>query len=63
MNQRKKKKQQPKLWLSYEEVAAYLLDRFAKEFGLSSVKGNKKSQVFGRGRSCGRDQLDNETTG
>jgi hypothetical protein len=42
MNQRKKKKQQPKLWLSYEEVAAYLLDRFAKEFGLSSVKGKQK---------------------
>jgi hypothetical protein len=42
MKQRKKKKQQPKLWLSYEEVAAYLLNRFANEFGLSSVEGKQK---------------------
>lgn len=29
-------------WKSYEEVAAYLLDHFAKEFGLTRVEGKQK---------------------
>lgn len=29
-------------WLSYEELAAYLLNRLAKEFGLLSVEGKQK---------------------
>jgi hypothetical protein len=31
-------------WLSYEELAAYLLNRLAKEFGLQSVEGRQKVQ-------------------
>jgi hypothetical protein len=31
-------------WLSYEELAAYLLNRMAKEFGLESVEGKQKIQ-------------------
>lgn len=31
-------------WLSYEELAAYLLNRLAKEFGLQFVEGKQKIQ-------------------
>jgi len=31
-------------WLSYEELATYLLNRMAKEFGLESVQGKQKIQ-------------------
>jgi hypothetical protein len=30
------------VWLSYEELATYLLNRMAKEFGLQSVQGKQK---------------------
>jgi len=33
-----------KAWQTYEEVAAYLLNRFAKEFGLKFVEGKQKIQ-------------------
>jgi hypothetical protein len=36
-------------WLSYEELATYLLNRMAKEFGLESVQGKQKIQ----GKRCG----------
>ena len=35
---------EPKAWETYEEVAAYLLNRFAKEFGLRYVEGKQKIQ-------------------
>jgi len=31
-------------WMRYEEVATYLLNRFAKEFGLKFVEGKQKIQ-------------------
>jgi hypothetical protein len=42
MKSRKKQEAEPKSWLTYEEVAAYLLNRFAKEFGLKFVEGKQK---------------------
>lgn len=35
---------EPKAWETYEEVAAYLLNRFAREFRLKSVEGKQKIQ-------------------
>jgi len=35
-----------KVWSTYEEVATYLLDRNAKEFGLEKVEG--KQSVLGQ---------------
>ncbi len=32
----------PKAWKSYEEVATYLLNKFAAEFGLARVEGKQK---------------------
>ncbi len=40
-----------KKWQSYEELAAYLLNRFAKEFGLKRVEGKQKVP----GRRSGTD--------
>lgn len=48
MKQSKKKKRQSK-WETYEEVAAYLLNRFAKEFGLSHFEGKQKMPGLGSG--------------
>lgn len=42
MTPRKKQEAEPKAWRTYEEVAAYLLNRFAKEFGLKFVEGKQK---------------------
>jgi hypothetical protein len=42
MTSRKKQEAEPKAWRTYEEVAAYLLNRFAKEFGLKLVEGKQK---------------------
>jgi len=33
-----------KKWESYQEVATYLLDKFAREFGLNRVEGKQKIQ-------------------
>jgi hypothetical protein len=33
-----------KAWVSYEQVATDLIERFRKEFGLASVKKNKRSK-------------------
>jgi hypothetical protein len=38
---------QQKAWRDYEEVARYLLNRFAKEFGLEFVEGKQKIQDCG----------------
>ena len=40
----RKKQEAEKAWRTYEEVAAYLLNRFAKEFGLKTVEGKQKIQ-------------------
>jgi hypothetical protein len=42
MKSRKRQDAQQKPWRTYEEVAAYLLNRFAKEFGLKSVEKVKQ---------------------
>jgi hypothetical protein len=46
MKPRKKKEADKKAWETYEEVAAYLLNRFVKEFGLGlkSVEGKQEIQ-------------------
>ena len=44
MKSRKKQDTQQKASLKYEEVAAYLLNRFAKEFELKFVEGKQKIQ-------------------
>ena len=38
-------------WQTYEQVAAYLLDKFAADFGLSRVEGKQKV----RGQQSGTD--------
>jgi hypothetical protein len=43
-------------WLSYEELAAYLLNRMAHEFGFQSVEGKQKIQ--GKNRSGTRFEID-----
>jgi len=42
-------------WKTYEEVAAYLLNRFADEFGLSKVEGK---QIIGGHRSGTKWEID-----
>ena len=44
MSEEKPDPKAQKAWRTYEEVAAYLLNRFAKEFGLKFVEGKQKIQ-------------------
>lgn len=60
------KEDQPKKWETYEEVAAYLLNRFSSHFGVSRFEGKQDMpgkisgtswQIDGKGYTDGEDRF------